>query len=407
MLDYRSTIVAAGVVVGALHAGCTDPDLPTDLRTSGPPHVTVVTVMSDLENEADPASTRSGFGRIIEDATFCRLGDNKRPNLVGLPDIRVIQVCPDDLGMKAPDDGVAQAAPPSWFVRVVFDELLDPSIEDLVPILDASGVSTGVTRGTFQSTQPVTLKCDGVDVAYDGYYVPNGNKQSWPLGPALFVAPLSATDVKTGASCTVSVLDKVQNKARQSLAADQRSFTFQLAPMSLRFTDPDPGDKLDGSILVDPKAAVQLFWTAEIKAGVTITTPKPDPKLPKDTITLSDLDPTKVNITSAPNLNVSASNPDGDPDPTVCDGSGGTPVDPAAIRAYLGGPDATSSALVLQLDVGGPTAQKALVWAPSTTYLLTFADGAAVTPKQGGNPGVLPGAKDFSLCFHTSAAPAN
>lgn len=395
MLDYRITI-AAGAVMGALHVGCSDPDLPTDLRTSGPPHITTVTVMSDLENDADPDSTRSGLGRIIEDATFCHVGDDKRPNIVDLPDIRTLQVCPDDLQMKAIDDGVAQAAPPVWFVRLVFDELLDPSIEDLVPVFDTTGMQIG-TRGTLDRTQPVTLQCDGVDIAYTGYYVPNGNKQSWPLGPALFIQPMSATDAKTGASCTVSILPKVQNKSHQSVAGDS-SFTFQLAPMSLRFTDPDAtgSSATDGSITLGLTDSVQLFWTAELKAGATIPGSQPG----KNDIVLSDLDITAVNLTAGANL------PSGEADPTVCDGSGGNPVDPTTIRAWLSGSDPTSSALVLKIDAGGPTAQQAQVWAPSTTYLLTFADGATVTPKQGGAPGALPVAKDFKLCFHTPPAPA-
>lgn len=400
MLDYRTTIVA-GAVMGALHVGCSDPDLPTDLRTSGPPRVTTVTVMSDLENDADPDSTRSGIGRILEDATFCHVGDDKRPNIVDLPDIRTLQVCPDDLHMKASDDGVAQAAPPVWFVRIVFDELLDPSIEDLVPVFDTTGNQIG-TRGTLERTQPVTLQCDGVNIAYTGYYVPNGNKQSWPLGPALFIQPMSATDAKTGAMCNVSILDKVQNKAHQPVA-DDRTFTFQIAPMALRpFTDPDASDPhaADGSITLGPTDSVQLFWPAELKAGATITTPNPDPKQDDDVITLSDLDITKVNLTSGANL------PSGDADPAVCDGTGGTPVDPLTIRAYLRGSGADTTALVLKIDAGGPTAQQTQVWAPNTTYLLTFSDNATVTPKQGGGPGMLPLAKDFKLCFHTTAAPA-
>ena len=403
MLDYRSTIVALGVLVGTLHVGCGDPDLPTDLRTSGPPNITTVTVMSDLENDADPDSTRTGLGRILEDATYCRIGDDKRPGLVGLPDIRVIQICPDDLQMGAMDDGKAEAVPPAWFVRVVFDQLLDPSIEDLVPVLDDKGMETG-QMGTLENTQPVTLKCNGVDVAYGGDYVPNGNKQSWPLGPALFITPIAATDVPTGATCTVSVKDKVQNKHHQSAPTDHRDFTFQIAAMSFRFSDPDPGDKNDGSILLSPTSPVQLFWTAELQAGATVMST--DSK-GMETMILSQLDTTKIHISSAPNL-PDPSDPDGKADPAVCDGSAGTPVDPATIRAYLAGPGAVDTALVLRIDVGNdPTspAQLDKLWEPNTTYRLTFDDGTMVSPKQGGDPGALPGATDFSLCFHTSSLP--
>jgi hypothetical protein len=398
MLDCRSTIAAVGAFVGALLAGCGDPDLPTDLRTSGPPNVTAVTVMSDLETSIDPSSEKTGgLDRLLEDATYCRIGDDKRPGLVGLPDIRTIQVCPDDLGAKAMDDGVAPGAPPVWFVRVVFDKLLDASIEDLVPSPDGNG-----TVGSLKNTQPVALQCDGVDIAYDGYYVPNGNKQSWPLGPALFIQPLSPTDAPTGASCTVSLRDIIHNKAGQSVPTDQRDYKFVLAPMSFRFSDPEPDDKNDGSIVVSPTTPVNLFWTAELKAGATITTVTGSGS---KSITLSDLDPTKISLRSAPNMGITSTNPDGDPDPSVCQG-GGTAVDPGQIRAYLLGPNATTAALVLSIDAGGnavtPTAQMDQLWQPTTTYLLTFSDGAAVTPKQGGDPGALPGASDFSLCFHTT-----
>src|SRR5215470_1022329 len=54
MLDYRST-VAAAAFAGAVLAACADPDLPTDLRTSGPPNITTVTVLTDLETSIDPA----------------------------------------------------------------------------------------------------------------------------------------------------------------------------------------------------------------------------------------------------------------------------------------------------------------------------------------------------------------
>ena len=383
MLDYRSTIVAAGLA-GALLAGCTDPNEKTDLRTDGPPNVTTVTVMSDLETAADPSP--AGIGRIVETATFCRTNDEKRPGLVGLPDIRVIQVCPDDLTKPADNNGSAEAAPPTWFVRVVFDKLLDPSIEDLVDQVDANNKPTGVKLGTLKNTQPVSLKCNGADVAYDGYYVPNGNSQSWPLGPGLFIQPSSSTSVPTGASCTVSVKDNVHNKAGQSVPTDQRDYQFKLAPMELRFTDPDASSLADGSFLMDSNQPLDFFWTAAIKpAAVGSVTGTPS----------------QVQISSGDNLNVSASNPDGDANPAVCDGSAGTPVDPTTIRSAPRGTSATTTALVLRLDVMGGATPLATRWKPNTTYSITFTPDAKVTPTQGGADGTFP--SDLKLCFHTSA----
>lgn len=395
MLDYRSTFVAAGAFMGALFAGCGDPDLPTDLRTSGPPNVTAVTVMSDLETSIDPDSEKTGgLDRYLEDATFCRLNDDKRPGLVGLADIRIIQVCPVDLNAKAMDEGIAAAAPPVWFVRVVFDKLLDPTIEDLEPVLDENGMPTGTSFGTLKNTQPVTLQCNGVDIAYDGYYVPNGNKESWPLGPDLFIQPITPTDAPTGATCTVAVKDNVHNKGGQSVPPEQRSYTFKLAPMSFRFSSPAPDDKNDGTLAVDPRTPIELFFTAELKVAGAL-----------GSLSQSDLDTSKVSLISAPNM------ADGSPDPAVCQGTGAA-VPPAQIRAYLRGTNATTTALVLRLDAGGiidPTKpdQTKQLWQANTTYRLTFLDGATVSPKQGGDPGALPGAGDFSLCFHTTDLASN
>ena len=394
MLDYRST-VAAAAFAGAVLVGCSDPDLPTDLRTSGPPNVTVVTVMSDQETAIDP--NPQGIGRIVETATYCRIGDNKRPSIVGLPDIRTITVCPEDLSKPAEENGTAGAVPPSWFVRIVFDKLLDAKIEDLVPVLDANGIQTG-TIGTFRGpnmTQPVTLQCNGVDVPYDGYYVPNGNRQSWALGPALFVTPMSATSVPTGASCKVSIKDVVHNKAGESVPTDQRDYTFKILPMKLRFSVPDPGDGEPGKIAQDPTAPINFFFTGALKVGGTLGTGG-------GALSLTTLDPTKVTITSAPNLGVTMDNPDGDPNTAVCDGSAGTAVPSVNIRSYLDGTAGATTALVMDLDVGGPTADGD-PWEGSTTYLVKFAAGAGVAPAQGGADGALP--TDFSLCFHTTAAP--
>lgn len=399
MLDYRTT-VAATLFTGAVLVGCSEPDLRTNLRTSGPPNVTTVTVMSDEETELDPSP--QGIGRIVETATYCRIGDNKRPGIVGLPDIRTITVCPLDLSKPADEAGKAEAVPPAWWVRVVFDKLLDPKVEDLVPVLDSNGIQTG-TVGSFRGpnmTQPVTLQCNGVDVPYDGYYVPNGNAQSWALGPALYVQPMDATSVPVGADCKISVKDVVHNKNGESVPPDQRDYTFKIAPMHLRFSVPSPGDGDPGTITQDPTEPLAFFFNAEPKTGGMLGTGGA-------ALTLTTFDTTKVTIVSTPNLKIDpANNPDGDPDTSLCDGSTmGTPVPVTAIRAYLSGTAGATSALVMDLDAGGPTATPTdkLVWQPSTTYLVTFAADATISPQQGGADAPLP--SDFSLCFHTTAAP--
>jgi len=380
MLVYRST-VAAAVFAGALLVGCTAPDQPTDLRKDGPPNITTVTVMSDLRNSSDPHRPSLG-GRLYESATFCRLNDEKRPSLVGLPDFSTLQICPEDLSKPADAPGAAEGSPALWFARVVFDKLLDPTIEDLIAQVDAAGKpvldSTGhpITLGSLKTTQPVTLKCNGVDVPYDGYYVPNGNSISYPLGPALFIQPGNAVGVPTGATCEVGLKDMIHNKDGESVPSDQRSYQFKIAPMELRFSNPDPTDDDPGKIALDPDSPVSFFWTAAFTTMPAAA---------------------DIKIFSAPNLNISAANLDGDPDTSVC-GTGGTAVAAADITTAARGATALTTALIMDLNLASPDPH---AWAPTTTYRLEFAPTAKITPKQGGADGTFP--TGYSLCFHTTA----
>jgi hypothetical protein len=371
MLVNRS-LAAVAIIFGALLTGCSAPDQPTDLRKDGPPNVTTVTVMSDL----------TGL-RLLETATHCRLNDEKRPDLVGLPTFTTTQVCPDDLTLPAEEEGVAEAAPPLWFARVVFDKLLDPTIEDLVPMDPAN--PSGPQVGSLMNTQPVTLKCNGADVPYNGYYAPNGNRVSYPLGPCLFIQPLSAISVATGADCEVAVKDNVHNKTGESVPTDQRSFKFKLGPMSFRFADPDPTDGEsgadDGTFEMDLKGVVTLTFTAAVKLPV-------------------DLTQLAVSISEGPNLGTDGT----DPDPAVC-GTGGTPVLATDIVAGTAGTGATTTALQLTLNVKDP-AVAANKWKPSTTYRIEFGSTAKVAATQGSTPGTPAGAvpSDLVFCFHTPPA---
>lgn len=370
MFVYRST-VAAATFAGALLVGCAAPDQPTDLRTDGPPNVTAVMVMSDLKTSVDP--NPPDLDRLIESATHCRLNDEKRPALVGLPTFSTTQVCPDDLSMPSETEGTAEGAPPSWFVRVVFDQLLDPDVEELVDQLDANGNPTGVKLGSLLNTQPVALKCNGVDVPYDrapprapiSYYVPNGNRISWPLGPALYIQPDVATSVPVGASCEISIKDIVRNKSGESVPMDQRSFAFKIAPMELRFSNPDPADGAPGAIELDPASPVEFYWTAAF-------TTMPDP--------------TEIHIFEGA-------------DATVC-GTGGTPIDPADIETSAAGTGAATTALIMNLGLKsqGPD----FAWKANTTYRVEFGANAKITPTQGGADGIFPAG--YKLCFHTTAA---
>jgi hypothetical protein len=371
MLVDRSMVVAT-ISAGALFAGCADPDLPTDLRKHGPPNVTTVTVMSDLRTGVDPGFPQgpSDLSRLIESATHCRINDEKRPGLVDLPTLRTTQVCPDDLSRASLTEGSAEAAPPDWFVRIVFDKLLDPNVEDLVPQLDANMKPTGVMLGTLVNTQPVTLTCNGADVPYDGYYVPNGNRVSWPLGPALFVQPLSAMSVPTGATCEVGIKDIVHNKKGESVPADQRSFTFNIAPMKLRFSVPDPSVDAPSTIALDPQSPVKFYWTAAF-------TTMPDPA--------------EIKIFEGPNTAEDMA------DTTVCD-AGGTPIAATDIATSASGTTPDTTALIMNLNLKSPGPM--LAWKPNTTYRIEFGANAKITPKQGGAEGTFPAG--YRLCFHTT-----
>src|SRR5262245_29484264 len=124
MLVHRPRLKTQGAVVTAVAmlalSACEDPTARTNLRPEGPPDVLAVLVLNDALNG------------LVESATFCKPGDEKRPGLVGLPDFTTTQICPDTLTEAAPQ--IINASPELWYIRVMFDELLDASIEDLIPV---------------------------------------------------------------------------------------------------------------------------------------------------------------------------------------------------------------------------------------------------------------------------------
>jgi hypothetical protein len=185
--------------------------------------------------------------QLSEKATYCKLNDPKRPNVVGLPDATTSQICPAD-GTAA--DEVTDAYPDGWYVRVMFDELLDPSIETLTELTDDTGMGTGTFSGSIAATHPVTLQCQSaatgamVNVDYDGYYQPAGNNVTWPLGPSLVIKPNDATLIATGKECQVTLGDVITDKDGNTVPMDERGpFKFKVAPISVLVVDPaDSGD---------------------------------------------------------------------------------------------------------------------------------------------------------------------
>jgi Bacterial Ig-like domain len=242
--------------IGALAlSGCDDKVARTDLRPEGPPDVLAVLVLND------------SVGGLVETATFCKTGDAKRPTVVGLPDFTTTNLCPDDVNASQPM--AEDASPDTFFVRVMFDELLDPTVEDLIPILDDNGLETGSFTGTLAQTQPVTLKCTGVDgmlhdVAYDGYYSPSGNAVTWPVGPSLVIKQVGDVIIPTNSACEVSIKDSVHDKSGIPVPADQRGpFKFKVSGLKPIANDPADDTEIDAIQMYFDNPYVQFNATVD------------------------------------------------------------------------------------------------------------------------------------------------
>jgi hypothetical protein len=247
--------------------GCTDPAQKTDLRPAGPPEVLAVLVMNDAA------------GNLSEGATFCKIGDSFRPGLDNTIDGVGHQLCPDDLSMGV--DELTDANPTNWYVRVMFDELLDPNIEDLVPILDDTGMDTGTVMGTLANTQPFTLQCQSVnggalvDIPYDGYYSPAGNKITWPVGPSLVIIPNEPARVATQSECQITLKDNIKDKDGNPVPADQRGpYKFKIAPVQVIAADTSPAD---GDSVDAIAAGVDLTFNTPVDPTNLAVTFTPDP----------------------------------------------------------------------------------------------------------------------------------
>src|SRR5689334_7033018 len=136
MRSFRTASTLLATAILALGA-CSDPELSSDLQDEGDPHVVEVNVYSEgsIFGLTDP----SGFGLLLgEAATYCRPGQEFKVNSNYCPEAR------DDIG--EPIRGEREVAPimdvvpyeqqfgsaTFWHIRIIFDELLDPDVEDLV-----------------------------------------------------------------------------------------------------------------------------------------------------------------------------------------------------------------------------------------------------------------------------------
>jgi len=330
---------------------CTAPTEHTDLRPDGPPEVLAILASDDPD----------GAGA-VETATFCKAGDDKRPGLVPAALAGPTQVCPDDLKMGV--DEVKDTQPVDWYVRIQFDELLNPKIEDLLPIGD------GTNMGTLANTQPVNVTCGKdsngvpVNIAYDGYYDPSGNSFTWPLGPSLVIQPLNSSKIATGTECQVTIKpDVIADKDGNHVpAAELGPYTFKIAPLALVSENPAQPKDLTKPSTIDATKPLVLTFNA--------------------TMDVTSLDPATVKIVAgATDCNTPASGVQHTAKPAM-DKDSGQAID------------------ILDGD-GGVAAGDA--WLHATTYIVTFPTPTGITVKDAaGGAGSFPDANKLTICFKTA-----
>jgi hypothetical protein len=259
MFVHRMRGVVTTTLLGVLSLGvgaCDDPAQNTDLRPEGPPEVLAVLVMTDAA------------GQLVEQATFCKQNDEKRPSQVGLPDFTIQQVCPANT--SEPATQVNTAYPDGWYVRIMFDELLDADIETLTEVEDPdTGEPSGTFVGSIAATHPVKLECESVnggmvEVDYDGYYSPSGNKITWPLGPSLVIKPNDPTLIATSSACQVTINANVVDKTGTAVDAAQRGpYKFGVAPIQVVVIDPADESEIDASQVWVDNIYVQFNTTVD------------------------------------------------------------------------------------------------------------------------------------------------
>lgn len=259
MLRYRTQGLLA-VGLGFLVTGClSEPDLKTNLRPEGPPEVLSVLAVDGVYGET-PAYCKY-VGTTL---------DEKGPGLV-----QGVQICPEESGDFAP----AELFPLSWDVRIVFDELLNAdAVEELDCDADGDGLQDDpitTCDGHIANTRPVTITCGDANtpVDYDGYYYPNGNKESYPVGPAIYVTPDPADlTFPTGSTCTISINEVVVDKQGEQVASGAQLDTFDLRLQDLEMyaTDPEDADDVLDRGVIAPDGAVGFAFNQDLDpASVT------------------------------------------------------------------------------------------------------------------------------------------
>lgn len=258
MLRYRTQgVLAAGL--GLLITGCfSDPDLKTGLRPEGPPEVLAILAI-DNNLGAEPAA-------------FCRYDaagnlDPKAPSFV-----QGVDVCPATKA-EFDADGPAELEPLAWNFRAMFDELLNgEKVETLVDSEpDAQGNPLPCTAdsetcdGHIDTTLPFDVSCGGMAITYDGYYYPNGNKESFPVGPALVLAPIDLAPTGTDCQFTIKpsvVVDK--DGVAVPTGTNENVFTVRVKQLDVVETDPVDAEAVTDRTAIPPDGAVVMLFNSLI-----------------------------------------------------------------------------------------------------------------------------------------------
>jgi len=361
MFGRTQGVLAATLGMLAMGA-CDTPTELSDLRPEGPPEVLTVLV-ADTPGD-DPLF--NSIANNTETATFCKQDDAKRPNFVNYPlAVGGVQICPDDISMGVPE--VTDATPvladlTGWYVRVQFDELLTDDIEDLIPILDDDGIDTGTSTGSLKNTQPVTLTCGGAAVPYDGYYAPEGNDLTWPLGPSLFIGPLDTTVIPTGTECEITMKSVIVDKDGNSVPTNEVGpYKFAVAPLTVILTSQSFPDDPTMPDPQDPTAPLVVNFNAFVN----------DASVPAGDILIQTV--------------------------TDCSGAGATTV---ATFVQSEGAAGDPTALDIADNDELTASAGATLWKTGVIYLVSFSNTTAVHDANGGT-GSLPEAADFQICFGT------
>jgi hypothetical protein len=114
-----------------------------------------------------------------------------------------------------------------------------------------------------------------VNVDYDGYYSPSGNRITWPLGPSLVIKPNDPTLVATNTECQITIKDNVTDKHGEAVpAGDRGPFKFKIAPIKVIAIDPADDPEFD-----DPIDALQIYFDnpyIQFNTNVTLSSLCPD-----------------------------------------------------------------------------------------------------------------------------------